>query len=77
MIIFKRYSCLLIFIITTVILFTKTATAQSVYTPLGTETYDIIDRFDIKYSDYNNLIFLINSSLYIAKLIFTFTIVIV
>jgi len=57
MIIFKRYSCLLIFIITTVILFTKTATAQSVYTPLGTETYDIIDRFDIKYSDYNNFIF--------------------
>jgi len=53
----KRHLCLLIILILNSILFNKTITAQSVYTPLGTATYDIIDRFDIKYPSYNNFIF--------------------
>ena len=48
---------LLIILILNALLCCKTITAQSVYTPLGTSTYDIIDRFDIKYPAYNNFIF--------------------
>jgi len=54
------YSKRLIYIFTffslSVFLYIKPALAQSVFTPLGTSTYEIIDRFDIKYPSYNHLI---------------------